>query len=94
MSDQPCQTVRMKNILSLWSHGIEAVASFGQATLHRRHDGRYELHGGTAADRADALEWASLFQHDAVFSAPGGTRLRQVVPGVPPGTRRAEFVGE
>lgn len=68
MSDPLCEPVRMKNMLSLWSHGIEAVASFGQATLHRRRDGRYELHGGTTADRADALEWASLFQHDAVFS--------------------------
>lgn len=71
--DSPCPTAArrlrgMKNLLSLWSHGVEAVASFGQATLHRRADGRYELAGGTPADRADALEWASLFQHDAVFT--------------------------
>ena len=38
------------------------------ATLRRHRDGRYELHGGSPADRADALEWTSLFQHDAVFS--------------------------
>lgn len=61
------QTGGVKNILSYWGHRSEIVAHFGQATLHRHRDGRYELLGGTVADRADALEWASLFQHDAVF---------------------------
>ncbi|MFA6543530.1 MAG: hypothetical protein WCS99_03840, partial [Limisphaerales bacterium] len=68
LSQRRPQTGGVKNILSLWGHDNEAVASFGRATLHRRGDGRYELRGGSPADRADALEWASIFQHDAVFS--------------------------
>jgi hypothetical protein len=78
----------VKNILTSWGRGSEAVANFGQATLHRHRDGRCELLGGSAADHQAALEWAALFQHDAVFSVSGGTRLRRVVPGVSPGTRR------
>lgn len=81
MSHRRPQTGGVKNILSTWSHRLEAVASFGQATLHRRGDGRYELHGGSPADRADALEWASLFQHDAVFShRPDRTRSALPAP--------------
>ena len=57
----------------------EVVATFGQATLHRRFDGRYELRNGSAADRADAIEWASLFQHDAVFSGRND-RTRSSLP--------------
>ncbi|PAW88538.1 MAG: hypothetical protein B9S33_04500 [Pedosphaera sp. Tous-C6FEB] len=51
----------------MWRAGTEAVASFGTATLHRRRDGRYELRGGTAAEQQEALDWASICQHDAVF---------------------------
>lgn len=81
MSHRRPQTGGVKNIISIWSHRLEAVASFGQATLHRRGDGRYELHGGSPADRADALEWASLFQHDAVFShRPDRTRSALPAP--------------
>jgi len=74
----------VKNILSTWSHRIEAVASFGQATLHRRGDGRYELHGGSASDHQAALEWASLFQHDAVFTPPPPNRTRSVLSAPAP----------
>jgi hypothetical protein len=67
----------VKNILlPAWNRRSETVASFGRATLHRHRNGRYELRGGSAADRAEACEWASLFQHDAVFSAAPGERAR------------------
>ena len=59
----------MNASLLLWDRARETVARFGSATLHRHRDGRYELCGGSAADRAAAREWASLFQHDAVFAA-------------------------
>jgi len=75
MSHQSRQTARVKNILSLWSAGTEAVASFGTATLHRLSDGRYELRGGTAADQQEALDWASICQHDAVFPVNLASRL-------------------
>lgn len=75
MSHRRAQTGGVKNILSLWSAGAEAVASFGTATLHRLRDGRYELRGGTAADQQEALDWASICQHDAVFPVNLACRL-------------------
>lgn len=48
----------------------EVVASFGTADLIRHADGHWELRGGTPDDHAAAREWASLFQHDAVFATP------------------------
>src|SRR6185295_6367214 len=49
----------------------ERVASFGAAELIRHHNGRWELRGGSPAERAAAREWSSLFQHEATFpSAP------------------------
>ncbi len=42
------------------------VARFGQANLVSRADGRVELRGGSAVDRAEAREWISLFMHEAV----------------------------
>ncbi len=83
MSHRGRQTARVKNLLSLWSASSETVASFGTATLHQARNGRYELHGGSAADRADALEWASLFQHDAVF-AHQPDRARSALPAPSP----------
>lgn len=83
MSHRGRQTARVKNILSLWSAGTETVACFGTATLHRARSGRYELQGGSASDRADALEWASLFQHDAVISHQPD-RARSALPAPSP----------
>ena len=68
MSDRSRNTRAMKQLLSMWANTGEVLANFGAATLRRHRDGRYELHGGSPAERADALEWTSLFQHDAVFS--------------------------
>jgi hypothetical protein len=42
------------------------IARFGQAELVTRADGQTELRGGTKADSLEALEWISLFLHDAV----------------------------
>jgi hypothetical protein len=42
------------------------IASFGQARLFNRADGRVELRGGSEADRTEAKEWLSLFMHTAV----------------------------
>jgi hypothetical protein len=42
------------------------VARFGRAKLLSRADGRVELRGGTASDHTEAIEWISLFMHDAV----------------------------
>jgi hypothetical protein len=43
------------------------IASFGQAQLVARADGRVELRGGSNADKAEAKEWISLFMHEAVL---------------------------
>jgi hypothetical protein len=39
----------------------EVIASFGDANLIRKPDLQYALVGGTAADRAEAEEWISMF---------------------------------
>ena len=39
------------------------------ARLVRYLNGKFELLGGTDADRAQAREWCSLFLHDAVFTS-------------------------
>jgi len=44
----------------------EIIAFFGGAKLVKTIDCKYELRGGSAADRAEAQEWISLFFHDAV----------------------------
>ncbi|MFM8471578.1 MAG: hypothetical protein ACKODH_16710 [Limisphaerales bacterium] len=74
----------MKNILSPLGCGAKAVANFGQATLLRLRTGRYELRGGSASDYQAALEWASLFQHDAVFTPPPPNRTRSVLSAPAP----------
>ena len=79
LSHQRGQTGCVKIKLNLLGRGDCAVANFGQATLHRRGDGRYELHGGSASDHQAALDWASLFQHDAVFTPPPPHRPRSVL---------------
>jgi hypothetical protein len=39
----------------------ETTAYFGEARLIRFLDGRFELHGGSEADRAAAREWIAAF---------------------------------
>jgi len=43
------------------------IAMFGEARLFKKLNGKFELRGGTDADRADAKEWCSLFLHEAAF---------------------------
>ena len=44
------------------------IGQFGSAVLLRQPNGQHELIGGTAADRTNAFEWASLFAHEIVFT--------------------------
>lgn len=46
----------------------ERVAVFGSAELFRLSERRWELRGGTPAERAEAREWISLFLPEAVVS--------------------------
>jgi hypothetical protein len=46
----------------------ETIAMFGDARLVKQLDGKIELLGGSPADRAAALEWCSLFLHEAVVA--------------------------
>lgn len=80
LSHRRPQTRGVKNILLPdWDRHAEPVACFGKATLHRHRNGRYELRGGSPAERAEACEWASLFQHDAVFAAEPVGRPRPAI---------------
>lgn len=58
---------KMKNLLRL-SYPIHLVQQFGQAKLIKLANGQHELIGGSAADLADAFQWASLFAHELVFT--------------------------
>ena len=49
------------------SRHLTLIACFGAARLLERPDGRAELHGGSGADRTEAKEWLSLFEHGTVL---------------------------
>lgn len=58
-------------MMTMWNHLWElknerVIASFGEARLMKRADGRLELRGGNAGDHTAAKEWISLFMHEAV----------------------------
>ena len=44
----------------------EVVAYFGEARLIKFLDGKVELFGGSAQDRAKAREWMSLYWPEAI----------------------------
>lgn len=72
MSNPPCEHHGMKmiNIIKFVQRQRgERIARWGRAELVRFMDGRYELRGGTRADRLAAKEWCSLFLHEAAVSA-------------------------
>lgn len=46
------------------------IAMFGEAQLVRDTSGQYELRGGNASDHTSAMEWISLFLHEAVVTPP------------------------
>ncbi len=45
----------------------KVIARFGGAALIRGQNGIWQLQGGSKDDKVSAQEWASLFQHEAVF---------------------------
>ena len=53
---------------------LNLIARFGAARLFERPDGRAELRGGTGAERTEAKEWLSLFQHETVLHVAPGER--------------------
>jgi hypothetical protein len=62
----------MKLNISIVQHrSHNTVQQFGRAKLVQHRNGRHELIGGSATDRAAAIEWVSLFAHEIVFSDQG-----------------------
>ena len=59
--------MKLKNLSPLRCR-TRLIRQVGQAKLVRLPNGQHELIGGTAADRADAFEWVSLFAHEIVFT--------------------------
>jgi len=53
----------------------EVIANFGDAQLVKTLDCKYELRGGSDADRASAQEWISMFMHEAVLGVPARTEF-------------------
>jgi hypothetical protein len=44
----------------------EVIATFGEAKLIKKPDRKYELLGGSEADRAEAKKWISMFMKNDV----------------------------
>jgi hypothetical protein len=57
----------MKLIDAFVKRTTRTIRQFGQASLVRHTDGRYELIGGATCDLVAAKEWVSLFAHEIVF---------------------------
>jgi hypothetical protein len=55
----------MKQMREVWfrpdPNSYEVIATFGEAKLVRQDFTKYELVGGSKADRAEAREWVSQF---------------------------------
>ena len=68
----------MKMNLLDWlkQHEGETMATFGNARLVKKLNGRFELRGGSPDDRRAAREWCSLFLHEAVI-APATARPQE-----------------
>lgn len=60
--------MKLNQIIEWLVRKEEIVARFGNARLVRERQGRFQLIGGSAADRSAAKEWASLFLHEAVLA--------------------------
>ena len=71
MSHLPAQTRVMKTLVNglVARYSNNLIASFGQARLVARPDGRAELRGGSDSERTEAKEWISLFMHEAILHA-------------------------
>jgi len=57
--------MRIRNLFPSFKDEGEVVASWGEAKLIKRLDGKIELRGGSKEDHAEAMEWMSLFCHEA-----------------------------
>ena len=71
MSYPDCQNRGMKLMQRLQqrlNRSEKIVRQFGQAKLIRQPEGRHELVGGTAEDRANARDYIAFFQHEVVLS--------------------------
>jgi hypothetical protein len=56
----------MKRIAT--SEPLETLAVFGSGALVKTPSGRYEFQGGSPADRAEAIEWVSMFAHEIIVA--------------------------
>lgn len=67
LSDAAVQTPRMNYRMDqITDERLDGlVAEFGEARL-TREQGRLHLHGGSMADRMEALEWVAMFLPDEV----------------------------
>ena len=59
--------MKLKNLIPL-RYRTNLIRQFGQAKLVKLPNGQHELIGGSDSDRTAALEWASLFAHEIVFT--------------------------
>jgi hypothetical protein len=58
--------MRIRNFFPFLKDEGEVLASWGEAKLVKRLDGKLELKGGSKEDRGQAREWISMFWHEAV----------------------------
>jgi len=61
--------VKFNDYLDVFRKEEEIIAYFGDARLVRRLDCKFELHGGSDRERAEAREWISMFMHEAVLTS-------------------------
>jgi hypothetical protein len=47
---------------------VETLAVFGSGALIKTPGGKYEFRGGTSIDRAEAIEWVSMFAHKIIVA--------------------------
>lgn len=64
LSYHTAQAGGMKTLFRIDESKENLVTSFGSARLVQNLDGRFELRGGSQADRIEAHEWVSMFLHE------------------------------
>jgi len=60
--------MRISRILQSLKQEGEVISRFGQATLIKTRDFKYELRGGSSEDQTAAKEWISMFMHEVVVT--------------------------
>lgn len=61
--------MKLTKLMNWFGAEGEIVARFGAAKLIRKPDGSWRLEGGSRDERRSAMEWISLFAHEAIVSA-------------------------